>query len=68
MPLQRAAVGDAWLHEVKIDGWRCQLIKEGRRIHFFSRSGNDLHRRLGSFARLPEPGCEVRDNRWQLGG
>ena len=42
--------GDAWLHEIKIDGWRCQLVKEGRRIHFFSRRGNDLHRRLGSFA------------------
>jgi bifunctional non-homologous end joining protein LigD len=42
--------GDAWLHEIKIDGWRCQLVKEGRRIHFFSRSGNDLHRRLGTFA------------------
>ena len=42
--------GDSWLHEIKIDGWRCQLVKEGRRIHFFSRRGNDLHRRLGSFA------------------
>lgn len=42
--------GDAWLHEVKIEGWRCQLIKEGRRIHFFSGRGNDLHRRLGAFA------------------
>lgn len=42
--------GDSWLHEIKIDGWRCQLVKEGRRIHFFSRRGNDLHRRLSSFA------------------
>ena len=26
------------------------MVKEGRRIHFFSRRGNDLQRRLGSFA------------------
>ena len=26
------------------------MVKEGRRIRFFSRRGNDLHRRLGSFA------------------
>lgn len=42
--------GDAWLNEVKIDGRRCRLVKEGRRIHFFSRRGNDLERRLSLFA------------------
>ena len=47
---QSPPIGDTWLHEIKIDGWRCQLIKEGRRIRFFSRRGNDLRRRLSSFA------------------
>jgi bifunctional non-homologous end joining protein LigD len=42
--------GDTWLHEIKIDGWRCQLVKEGRRICLFSRRGNHLTERVGSFA------------------
>lgn len=51
--------GDTWLHEVKIDGWRCQLVKEGRRICLFTRRGHHLTERVRSFAdRFQELDCK----------
>lgn len=34
--------GDAWLHEVKLDGWRMQAHKAGREVALLSRKGTDL--------------------------
>ena len=42
--------GDLWLHEAKLDGWRIQIAKEGRRVRLLSRSGADLTKRLGRLA------------------
>jgi ATP-dependent DNA ligase len=33
--------GDAWLHEPKLDGYRLQVIKEGRRVRLYSKGGYD---------------------------
>jgi len=34
-------VGDGWLHEVKFDGWRVQLHKDGRHVALYTKSGYD---------------------------
>jgi ATP dependent DNA ligase-like protein len=34
--------GDAWLHEIKHDGFRVIARKDGTRIRLYSRPGNDL--------------------------
>jgi hypothetical protein len=31
--------GDAWLHELKLDGYRLQIIKDRRDLHLFTRRG-----------------------------
>jgi bifunctional non-homologous end joining protein LigD len=38
--------GDGYLHEVKFDGWRLQLHKDGDTAALFSRRGNDLTKRF----------------------
>ena len=38
--------GDAWTHEPKLDGYRLQVLKEGRRARLFSRRGNEWTARL----------------------
>jgi bifunctional non-homologous end joining protein LigD len=34
--------GEAWLHEIKHDGFRVIARKEGARVRLYSRPGNDL--------------------------
>jgi bifunctional non-homologous end joining protein LigD len=36
--------GDEWLYEVKWDGYRALLIKDGQRVHLRSRNNKDLTR------------------------
>lgn len=38
--------GEDWIHEVKFDGYRGQIIREGRSAAIFSRNGNDLSGRF----------------------
>jgi bifunctional non-homologous end joining protein LigD len=33
---------EAWLHEIKLDGWRGQLHKSGSLVRLYSKRGNDL--------------------------
>jgi bifunctional non-homologous end joining protein LigD len=33
----RSPTGDAWLHEIKFDGWRIQLHKRGRDVALYTR-------------------------------
>jgi bifunctional non-homologous end joining protein LigD len=42
-PIQRdhPPTGDAWLHEVKFDGYRLQIHKTGRKVRLFTRNGHD---------------------------
>jgi bifunctional non-homologous end joining protein LigD len=41
-------IGDAWVHEAKLDGWRCLVEASGGRLQAWSRRGGDCT------ARLPE--------------
>ena len=34
--------GDAWVHEIKHDGFRVIARKDGERVRLYSRPGNDL--------------------------
>ena len=55
--------GDAWLHEIKHDGFRVIARKDGDRVRLFSRPGNDLTDRFPLIARSPalgEPGSFAR--------
>lgn len=49
--------GDHWLHEPKWDGFRCEVIKDGDRVRFYSRHGAEYTDRLPqmrkAFATLP---------------
>ena len=42
LPAKTMPVGEAWVHEVKFDGYRVQAHKAGSRVVLFSR--NDFRR------------------------
>ena len=44
MPASRSRppAGEAWLHEIKLNGWRGQLHKRGSLVRLYSKRGNDL--------------------------
>ena len=42
--------GEAWLHEVKFDGYRVQLHKAGKDVVIFSRNGADFTSRWSAIA------------------
>jgi ATP-dependent DNA ligase len=39
-------IGEAWLHEIKHDGFRVIARKDGTRVRLYSRPGNDLTQRF----------------------
>jgi ATP-dependent DNA ligase len=39
---------EAWLHEVKYDGYRLVVIREGARVRLMSRGGGDYAKRFPS--------------------
>ena len=49
--------GERWMHEVKWDGYRLQVIKDGKQIRVLTRSGADWTKRMPTMAealaRLP---------------
>ncbi len=42
--------GEAWLHEVKFDGYRLQICKVGPKVTLYSRHGNEWADRLSHLA------------------
>src|SRR5262245_56472305 len=42
--------GDAWLHEPKLDGYRFQIVKDGRQVRLYSRNGHEWTKRLAGLA------------------
>ena len=59
MPASRSRPpeSEAWLHEIKLDGWRGQLHKSGSLVRLYSKRGNDLSFRfpdiVAAAARMP---------------
>lgn len=48
---EKAPAGDAWLHEIKFDGYRLIAAIEGGRVRLFTRSGLDWTDRFPTTAR-----------------
>ena len=46
VPADAPPTGPEWLHEVKWDGWRCQVLKDGARVTICSRNGTSWTKRL----------------------
>jgi bifunctional non-homologous end joining protein LigD len=46
----RPPTGEAWLHEIKFDGWRIQLHKRGGDVALYTKNGHDYTKRLPSIA------------------
>jgi bifunctional non-homologous end joining protein LigD len=44
-----------WMYEIKLDGYRCLALKEGRRVTLFSRRGNSLNEDFPAVAKALEP-------------
>ena len=42
----RPPSGDGWLHEVKFDGYRCQLHQGGKDVIIFSKNGREFTSRF----------------------
>src|SRR5262245_12773283 len=55
--------GEAWLHEIKHDGFRVIARKDGNRVRLYSRPGNDLTYRfpliVETLARLRSNSCII---------
>src|SRR6266851_2119789 len=55
--------GEAWLHEIKHDGFRVMARKDGARVRLYSRPGNDLTHRfpliIEALARLRSRSCII---------
>jgi ATP-dependent DNA ligase len=55
--------GEAWLHEIKHDGFRVVARKDGDRVRLYSRPGNDLTYRFSliveALARLRSCSCTI---------
>src|SRR5438132_13551731 len=55
--------GEAWLHEIKHDGFRVIARKDGARVRLYSRPGNDLTHRfpliVEALARLRSRSCII---------
>ena len=59
----RPPSGDAWLHEIKHDGFRVIARKDGDRVKLYSRPGNDLTRQfpliVEALAKLRSHSCII---------
>jgi bifunctional non-homologous end joining protein LigD len=42
--------GDAWHHEIKLDGYRFQISKDGRQVRLYSRNGKNWSKKRPDFA------------------
>jgi bifunctional non-homologous end joining protein LigD len=50
IPTYSVPAGEEWLHELKLDGYRLQVVKNGPEVRLYSRGGHDWGRRLAAIA------------------
>jgi len=58
-------VGDSYFHEVKHDGFRVRLERDGDRVRLFSRNGYDFSRR---YPWIVESARKIRSRQFVLDG
>jgi bifunctional non-homologous end joining protein LigD len=56
-----APIGEGWVHEAKLDGWRCLVDVSGGRVRVWSRRGGDYTARLPELQILSSVGDVVLD-------
>ena len=49
-----------WIHEIKHDGYRLIIQREGKRVKIFTRNGNDWSDRFRSSPRPPSEIASAR--------
>ena len=52
---KKVPAGEAWVHEVKLDGYRVQLHKNGRDVAIYSRNGHGFTDRFAAIQLLLLP-------------
>src|SRR5262245_18767208 len=58
-PMDQSPEGEQWLHELKYDGYRCQVLLEPGRTRVLTRNGYDCSDRYPSIIRAaPALRCE----------
>jgi bifunctional non-homologous end joining protein LigD len=57
--------GPDWLHEVKYDGYRLRVERDGDRVRLFSRNGYDW---TGRYPLIVEAARKIRQKRFMLDG
>ncbi|MBO0759167.1 MAG: DNA ligase, partial [Bradyrhizobiaceae bacterium] len=61
----KVPTGPDWLHEVKYDGYRMMLIREGDRVRLISRGGHDWARH---FPLIVEAALKLRQQHFVIDG
>ena len=61
----RPPSGPLWVHEIKHDGYRLMVRRDGERVRCFTRNGHDWADRFPTIVgrRRPHPGIVVSDRR-----
>ena len=47
---KKPPIGSGWLHELKLDGYRFQIVKTSRPVRLYGPGGTEWTRRLPGFA------------------
>jgi bifunctional non-homologous end joining protein LigD len=62
---QKVPTGPDWIHEVKYDGYRMRLERDGERVRLFTRNGYDW---TGRYPWIVEAARKIRQPRFVLDG
>jgi ATP dependent DNA ligase domain len=60
---QQPPTGDAWLHEIKHDGFRVIARKDGPRVRLYSRPGKDLTYRFPLSSKVSATSIQIANPR-----
>lgn len=61
----KVPAGDDWFHEVKHDGYRLIVVREGKRVRLFTRNGHDWSSR---FPLISEAALRLRSSSFVIDG
>lgn len=62
---KRVPAGPDWIHEIKYDGYRLRVEREGKRVRLFTRNGHDWTAR---FPWIVETALNIRKDRFVIDG
>jgi ATP-dependent DNA ligase len=50
LPVPKLPVGEGWLYEIKLDGWRLESVKTGGKVMLYSRRGKSFNYQFSDIA------------------